>query len=108
MRSLLILAVIGVLAGCASQNTGAPPAPAATYAATDVPAATTLEEAEKLGYKIVNEDGKTLYCRETRKLGSHVQKERTCLTEAEMYEARNANQRNFEDMKKVIGQRKGN
>jgi hypothetical protein len=107
MRSLLILAAAGVLAGCASQSPSASP-PAATYAATDVPEATTLAEAEKLGYKIVNEDGKTMYCRETRKLGSHVQKERTCLTETEMYEARNANQRQFEDMKKVIGQRKGN
>lgn len=107
MRSLLILAAAGVLAGCASQNAPEPP-PAPTYAATDVPAATTLAEAQKLGYKIVNEDGKTMYCRETPKLGSHVQKERTCLTEAEMYEARNANQRNFENMKKVIPQRKGN
>ena len=107
MRSLLIFAAVGVLAGCASQNTAAPP-PATTYAATDVPEATTLEEAQKLGYKIVNEDGKTMYCRETRKLGSHVQTNRTCLTEAEMYEARNSNQRQFEDMKKTIGQRKGN
>ena len=107
MRSLLILAAAGVFAGCASQSPSASPPPT-TYAATEVPAAATLAEAEKLGYKIVNEDGKTMYCRETRKLGSHVQKERTCLTETEMYEARNANQRQFEDMKKVIGQRKGN
>jgi len=108
MRSLVILTVAAMLAGCAAQTASTPPQPAATYAATDKPEAITLEEAQKLGYKIVNEDGKTLYCRETRKLGSHVQKERTCLTEAEMYEARNSNQRQFEDMKKVIGQRKGN
>ena len=68
----------------------------------------TLAEAQKLGYKIVNEDGHTLYCRETPKLGSHVKKDRICLTEAEMYEARNANQRNCENMKKVIPQRSGN
>ena len=108
MRSLLILAAAGLLIGCASQTASTPPQPATTYAATDTPEATTLAEAEKLGYKIVNEDGKTMYCRETPKLGSHVKKERTCLTEAEMYEARNSNQRQFEDMKKVIGQRKGN
>ena len=107
MRSLLILAAAGLTVGCASQ-TASTPAPPPTYVATDAPAALTLEEAQKLAYKIVNEDGKTLYCRETRKLGSHVQKERTCLTETEMYEARNSNQRQFEDMKKVIGQRKGN
>ena len=108
MRSPLILIAAALLAGCAAQTASTPPQPATTYAATDTPAATTLEEAQKLGYKIVNEDGKTMYCRETRKLGSHVQKDRTCLTEAEMYEARNSNQRQFEDMKKVIGQRKGN
>ena len=108
MRPLLILAAAGLVVGCASQTTSAPPQPATTYAATDTPEATTLEDAQKMGYKIVNEDGKTMYCRETRKLGSHIQKERTCLTEAEMYEARNSNQRQFEDMKKVIGQRKGN
>lgn len=107
MRPLLILAAAGLVAGCATQTT-APPAPPTTYAPSEAPEATTLAEAQKLGYKIVNEDGKTMYCRETRKLGSHVQKERTCLTEAEMYEARNSNQRQFEDMKKVIGQRKGN
>ena len=50
-------------------------------AATEKPEAKTLDEAQKLGYKIVNEDGKTLYCRETMKLGSHLRKDKTCLTE---------------------------
>src|SRR5688500_15206669 len=83
MRSLLILVATGLLVGCASETASVSPQPAATYAATDTPEATTLAEAQKLGYKIVNEDGKTMYCRETPKLGSHVKKERTCLTEAE-------------------------
>jgi type IV pilus biogenesis protein CpaD/CtpE len=108
MRSLLILTVAALVAGCASQNASTPAKPTTTYAATDTPAPLTLAEAQKLGYKIVNEDGQTLYCRETPKLGSHVKKDRICLTEAEMYEARNSNQRQFEDMKKTIGQRKGN
>ena len=95
-----------LLAGCAAEAPAPDPAP--TFVATDQPAATTLEEAQKLGYKVVNEDGRTMYCRETPKLGSHVQKDRTCLTEDELLAARDANQRNFENMKKVIGQRKGN
>jgi type IV pilus biogenesis protein CpaD/CtpE len=107
MRSVLIPTVVALLAGCA-QTSPTRPEPATTCVATEAPAPTTLAEAQKLGYKIVNEEGQTLYCRESRKLGSHVQKDRVCLTEAQMYEARNSNQRQFEDMKKTVGQRKGN
>lgn len=107
MRSVLIPIVVTLLAGCA-QTSSTLPEPATSYVAAETPAPVTLAEAQKLGYKIVNEDGQRLYCRETPRLGSHVKKDRICLTEAEMYEARNSNQRQFEDMKKTIGQRKGN
>jgi hypothetical protein len=71
-----------------------------TYAATDVPEATTLDEATKLGYKLVDDSGRTLYCKEWPKLGSRIQKERVCLTEEEFTAARSQQQRTFDKMKK--------
>ncbi len=99
MRSALLVSVLMSLVGCATQQ--APVVPAGTtLAPTDKPAATTLDEARKLGYRVVNEDGQTLYCRDSRDLGSHIRKETTCLTEDEMVAAREAAQRNFDNMKK--------
>ena len=72
------------------------------YVASNAPEAKTLEEAMKMGYKVVNEKGQLMYCRETQALGSHLKKDRTCLTPQELEAAREANQRNFENMKKYI------
>jgi hypothetical protein len=72
------------------------------YVASNAPEAKTLEEAMKMGYKVVNEKGQLMYCRETRALGSHLKKDRTCLTPQELEATREANQRNFENMKKYI------
>ncbi len=100
MRCALTLAAVILVTGCSAQPT--PKAAAATtYAPTELPPATKVDEALKMGYKIVNEDGKTLYCRETTKLGSHVRKDRVCLTAEELATVRDANQRNFENMKKA-------
>jgi hypothetical protein len=99
MRVALPVSLLVLLVGCATQQ--APVAPAGTtLAATDKPAATTLDEARRLGYRIVSEDGRTLYCRDSRDLGSHIRKQTTCLTEEEMVAAREAAQRNFDNMKK--------
>ena len=102
MRCITLLAALTVVAGCASQPKpeAVPAKNAATYAPTTLPPATTVEEAIKLGYKIVDQDGKTMYCRETTKLGSHLRKEQTCLTAEELAASRDANQRNFDNMKK--------
>jgi hypothetical protein len=111
MRTILMSVALLTLAGCAGQP-AAPDAPAAKAAApapegtklatTDLPEAKTLADAQKLGYKVVNEDGKTLYCRETKKLGSHIQKEKTCMTAAELRMLQEASQRGFDDMKRAI------
>lgn len=113
MRAILMTVALLALAGCAGQPAApdAPtakataPAPAADgtkLAPTDLPEAKTLADAQKLGYKVVNEDGKTLYCRETKKLGSHIQKEKTCLTAAELRTLQETSQRGFDDMKRAI------
>jgi hypothetical protein len=94
MRTICVMLAALMAYGCATQ-----PPPTATYAATELPEATTLEQAQKLGYKLVDDNGRTLYCREWRKLGSHIQKERVCLTEAEFVEGRAQQQRTFDKMK---------
>jgi len=96
VRNLYVMVAALVVYGCA---TPPPPPPPATYAATEVAEATTLEQAQKLGYKLVDDNGRSLYCREWRKLGSHIQKERVCLTEAEFREARAQQQRTLDKMK---------
>lgn len=94
-HSVIVLAAALAATGCTTQA----PAPSVTYAATDAPAATTVEQAQKMGYRLVDDHGRTLYCREWRKLGSHIQKERVCLTEEEFEQSRSLNQRTFEMMK---------
>ena len=103
MRFLPIFATLTLRLAALPSPRPAPGARARDQAAaTEKPEAKTLEEAQKLGYKIVNENGKTLYCRETMKLGSHLRKDKTCLTEEELAAVRDSNQRNFENMKKAI------
>jgi hypothetical protein len=101
-RQTISLAAVALLMGCAGNPSGQPPADVVPtkFAATEIPEASTLDEALRLGYKVVDEDGRRVYCKETNKLGSRVQKERTCLTESEFLVARESSQRNFENMKK--------
>lgn len=103
MRMFCALVAALVLCGCTTNpppSTGTRAPPPVTYAATDVPEATTLDEATKLGYKLVDDSGRTLYCKEWPKLGSRIQKERVCLTEEEFTAARSQQQRTFDKMKK--------
>jgi hypothetical protein len=102
MRVLLLILVLAVT-GCASTRAEAPAAPAPaiamTPAASPATAAVTapatgartlaekeelvkaIETAIKQGYKVVNEDGQTLYCRKELKTGSRVRSNLVCLTE---------------------------
>jgi hypothetical protein len=100
MRQLLLAAIAILVVGCASAP-AAEPEVATRYATTMQPEAESLDAARKLGYKVVDEDGQTLYCRSQKKLGSHIRKETVCLTEEELLIAREASRRNAENMKKV-------
>ena len=62
----------------------------------------TVQEAKIAGYKIVNEKGKTLYCRDQMKTGSHVRQETICLTKEELEAAREASKRNMDQMMKPM------
>ena len=100
MRQLLLAATAVLILGCASEP-AVEPEVATAYAPTTQPEAESIVAARKLGYRVVNEDGKTLYCRTQKKLGSHIRKETVCLTEDELLMSREASQRNVENMKKV-------
>jgi hypothetical protein len=111
MRSIPALCLL--LAGCAA----APemPAPAAVLAQTEAAPSgaadnpvDTVQEARKAGYRIVNEGGKTLYCREQLKTGSHLRKETICLTEEELEIARDTSRRNMEQMQRRTPLPRGN
>jgi len=69
---MTLLASALVMAGCASQ----PAAPPSQHDAD----AQTVALAIKHGYKVVNSEGETLYCRSDFATASHIQKNTVCLT----------------------------
>jgi hypothetical protein len=78
-----------------------PTATAPTAAAKTEKQAMTLEEARSAGYKIVDQNGTTVYCRDQLKTGSHVRKETICLTRQELEAAREASRRNLDQMQRI-------
>jgi hypothetical protein len=78
---LATLALALLLAGCANQSTTAPgTAGSLAPASQEEEVRLAVQEAVEKGYKVVTEDGQTLYCRKDRKTGSRVQSNLTCLT----------------------------
>jgi hypothetical protein len=95
MRFSIMLAVIA-LAGCA----GTPPkqTPVAHQEKLD---ASNVVEAQKAGYKLVDENGSKRYCRRELNTGSHVRYTTTCLTEDEMTALLQASRQSVEDMRRT-------
>lgn len=126
MRQIYLVAATLLAVGCASEP-AAPPVPApvapavAAAPATPPPAAAapaaapaaaaarplSVQQARAAGYRIVNENGRTLYCREDRKTGSHIRTEMVCLTPEELEVVREANKRNLEQMQRAIPPKQG-
>jgi len=78
-RSFLVLATAVVLLGaCASQPAEPPPPPPSSPQQLEK----KFQEAAK-GYKVVQRDGKTLYCRREKVLGSTIPTMQ-CLSEAQL------------------------
>jgi hypothetical protein len=75
-------------------------APAASPAEQEKPAAVDPIALKKAGYKIVNENGQTLYCRQDMSTGSHLKKTTTCLTEQELEQLKTSTRREIEYMSK--------
>jgi hypothetical protein len=117
MRFVLVAASVALLAACASQ----PPAKPATVAQASPPAssqtstahpstpanaaqgdkfatidATNLVEAQKAGYKVVNDKGAPLLCRRDHPTGTRLKEVTTCLT-LEEWRSANRNARDAMD-----------
>jgi len=108
IRTQLTVIALVLLAGCATQPAAETPAAAPHLAARSslttpdgTPSELTPMQAKALGYKIVNQNGKQLYCRKQRKTGSHIQVETICMTAEELQMARDASQRNLEQMQRA-------
>jgi len=96
MRFSVMVAVIA-LTGCA----GTAPkqeAPAPRQVKLD---SSNIVEAQKAGYKIVDQDGKKLYCKKDLNRGSHVRYTTTCLTEEEWQAMIDASRRGVEAMSRT-------
>jgi hypothetical protein len=98
------LALVTLAAGCAGSGAEKGP-PVERKVKVD---ATNIVPAQKAGYKVVNQDGKTLYCRRDLNVGSHVRKTTSCLTEAEWQEMMDTSRRGVEAMSRERAPRQGN
>ncbi|MDQ1309055.1 MAG: hypothetical protein QG601_323 [Pseudomonadota bacterium] len=84
MKQAVVFLALSLVA-CAS-----PPPTAPATAGSLAPASEeeeirlAVQEAVQKGYKVVTEDGQTLYCRKDLKTGSRVQSNLTCLTENQL------------------------
>jgi hypothetical protein len=79
------LALALLLAGCASQPTSTPATTGSLApAGQEDEVLLAVQEAVEKGYKVMTEDGQTLYCRMDRKTGSRVQSNLTCLTKDQL------------------------
>ena len=109
MRFRSIATVLMLTAGCASQPKSPPVTPVVTQG-NEPPTETvvaTMAEVMKAGYDLVDENGKTLYCRQQLMTGSHLRKETICLTAEELKAAREASQRNLEQLQRAIAPPQG-
>lgn len=94
MRVLFALSAVVFIAGCAST----PKEPAAERR---VPIdATNIVPAQKAGYKVVNKDGQTLYCKRSLNTGSHLRYSTSCLTEKEWEDLADASKRSVDAMRR--------
>jgi hypothetical protein len=96
MRTLIscVLAA-SLLMGCASK----PTEPVTRQVKVD---SSNVAEAQAAGYKIVNENGKTLYCRKDQVTGSHVRYRTSCLTQEEWKQAAESARASVQDMSRRV------
>ncbi len=86
------------LCGCAGQ----PSAPQSMSAERPLANPERVVEARKMGYRLVNENGQTLYCRSEVLTGSHVERETVCLTVAQVDRLREQTQRGLMNVERQV------
>jgi predicted transglutaminase-like cysteine proteinase len=75
----ILVALVGaMLVACATQQPPKQAVPAGPQVKVD---AKNVQSVMRSGHKIVDEKGRTLYCKTEAKTGSRLQKTTTCLTE---------------------------
>jgi hypothetical protein len=57
---------------------------------------------QRQGYRIVDDEGRRLYCRTTMSTGSHLQKKSYCLTARELAALRDSTRKTVEQMRTVV------
>jgi hypothetical protein len=79
MRALIAIGAVG-LSACAAQQPARPPGPSGPKVEVTKQ---NLHAAIHSGHKIIDEKGRTLYCKIEPTTGSRIQKTTICLTEEE-------------------------
>jgi hypothetical protein len=120
---LLLTTLTGflVLSACSgSQPNREPIAKASTPAAPAQPAAPQAEgdpqkltadrimQLQREGYKLVNRDGQTYYCRTEAKTGSHLARDTVCMTEEEIIALRDQTKQGLGRVTRELPPRHGN
>lgn len=108
---LSALACTALLAACATQESTKPTA-AAAATPTAAPSGGLTEDkimaAQAQGYKIVNEDGKTLLCRRELPTGSRARHRTSCMTAEEWEQVSDNSKQALQDMARQRPQPRGN
>jgi hypothetical protein len=99
MRQNLSAVLLLAVAGCATSASQSPPVP------HQVPVdAKNVVDVQRAGYKIVNRDGQTLYCRRDVATGTHINNQTTCLTEQQLAEQMSDSQQGLERVQQQSSQ----
>ncbi len=94
--SMSCLLAACLLLGCAAKPAAPPVTKQVKIDGSNVAAA------QAAGYKIVNENGKTLLCRKEQMTGSHVRFKTSCLTEQEWKEMSESSRASVQDMSRRV------
>lgn len=93
LRTMVLLGIAAIAAGCA----GTPSRDAARLT-DDMTSVEKVKAAMAAGYRIRNEKGQTLYCREDLQTGSHARYKTKCLTAQEWEQVGNDSRQSVRDM----------
>jgi hypothetical protein len=104
MRSILCALALLAGVGCTTTAPQSPPVP------HQVPVdAKNVVDVQRAGYKIVNKDGQTLYCRRELATGTHINNQTTCLTAEQLAQQMSDAQQGLERVQQQSSQiRRGN
>ena len=97
MRMLITaLVAAGLIAGCASKPAEPPVTKRVKVDASNI------AEAQKAGYKVVNQNGKELYCKKEFLTGSRLNSKTTCLTASEWTQLNESSGKVVRDMGRTV------